>query len=61
MLILTRRPGERILIGEEIQVVVLDSTSHQVRIGIEAPRAVHVLRSELKEQNVSQPEKDKVK
>ncbi len=58
MLILTRRPGERILIGDEIEVVVLDSTSHQVRLGIEAPRAVHVLRSELKDQHENDPKKE---
>ena len=50
MLILTRRPGQAILIGPDVEVVVLDSDSGHVRIGIRAPRHVTVLRRELQEQ-----------
>jgi carbon storage regulator len=47
MLVLSRRPGERILIGSEIEIVVLDTDGGQVRLGVRAPREVPVLRSEL--------------
>jgi carbon storage regulator len=47
MLVLSRRPGERIVIGTDIEIVVLDLDGGQVRLGVEAPREVPVLRSEL--------------
>ena len=51
MLILTRHPGETIIIetpaGERIQVVVLGVKGNQVRVGIEAPADVTILREEL--------------
>ena len=50
MLILTRRSGEAIDIGEEIQVTVLEVSGDHVRLGIEAPRHVRVLRKELREE-----------
>jgi len=50
MLILTRRSGEAIDIGGEIQVRVLEVSGDHVRLGIEAPRHVRVLRGELREE-----------
>lgn len=47
MLVLTRRVGETLLIGDDIEVVVLGVSGHQVRIGIEAPNSVSILREEL--------------
>lgn len=47
MLVLTRRVNERILIGDNITVTVLEVRGDQVRIGIDAPREVEVLREEL--------------
>jgi carbon storage regulator len=47
MLILNRRPGEAILIGAGIRVVVLDSDRRGVRLGIEAPGDVPILREEI--------------
>ena len=47
MLILTRKSGETITIGEEIQVKVLSIKGGQVRIGIDAPREVNVNREEI--------------
>lgn len=47
MLILTRRPGESLFIGDEIEIVILGTRGSQVRVGIKAPRAVEVLRTEL--------------
>ena len=50
MLVLSRRPGQSILIGKDIEVVVLGSDGVQVRVGIRAPREVMVLRRELLKQ-----------
>lgn len=47
MLVLTRRAAEKLLIGNNITITVLEVRGSQVRIGIDAPPEVHVLRSEL--------------
>jgi len=47
MLYLDRRPLESIVIGEGIRLTVVDVVKGQVVIGIEAPRSVRVMRSEL--------------
>jgi carbon storage regulator len=47
MLILTRRVGETLKIGEDIEVTVLGLRGGQVRIGINAPRDVAVHREEI--------------
>jgi len=47
MLVLTRKVGERILIGDDIVVTVLDSRGDGVRIGIDAPRGVKIQREEV--------------
>lgn len=47
MLILTRRLGETITIGDETKVTVLGVYGRQVRLGIEAPRTVEVHRQEV--------------
>lgn len=49
MLVLTRRPGQRILIDERIVVTVVSLKNGQVRLGIEAPSDVHILREELQD------------
>lgn len=49
MLILTRRHGETVKIGDDIDVTVLSSKGGQVRIGIKAPRDVEVHREEIYE------------
>ena len=48
MLILQRKAGESVLIGGEIEVSVLSVETGRVRLAIEAPRDVSILRSELK-------------
>lgn len=48
MLILQRKAGESLLIGEEIEVTVLSVEAGRVRLAIEAPKSVSILRSELK-------------
>lgn len=47
MLILTRRVGESILIGQDVEVAVLGLKGNQVRIGIRAPAGIPVHREEL--------------
>ena len=47
MLILTRNQGESINIGEAVTVTVLGVKGGQVRLGIQAPKQIKVLRSEL--------------
>ena len=47
MLILTRKSGETITIGEDIQIRVLGVKGGQVRIGVDAPRDVAVNREEV--------------
>jgi carbon storage regulator len=47
MLVLTRRQGEVFVIGDDIEIEILDIKPGVVRVGIRAPRNVRVLRSEL--------------
>lgn len=47
MLVLTRKVGERILVGDDIVITVLDSRGDGVRIGIDAPRGVKIQREEV--------------
>ncbi|MFG0418179.1 carbon storage regulator CsrA [Pseudomonas sp. zjy_8] len=47
MLVLTRRPGEALKIGEDIEICILGVTGNQVRLGTKAPVAVKVHREEI--------------
>ena len=47
MLVLTRRIGERIVIDNQIVLEVLEIKGHRIRLGIQAPQSVSVLRQEL--------------
>ncbi len=47
MLILTRRVGETLMIGDQVSVTVLGVKGNQVRIGVNAPRNVSVHREEI--------------
>ncbi len=49
MLILTRRAGESIMVGDEVTVTVLGINGNQIRIGIDAPREITVHRKEVYE------------
>ena len=49
MLILTRRVGETVMIGDEVAVTVLGVKGNQVRIGVNAPKNVSVHREEIYE------------
>lgn len=53
MLILTRQVGEDIVIGEAVTVIVLGIKQGQVRLGIQAPKQIKVLRGELLENPTS--------
>lgn len=58
MLVLTRKPGERIWIGEDISVTVVRVTGGGVRLGIEAPQELPVIREELKQRLEQEKEAD---
>ena len=47
MLIITRRPGEKIMLGDDVVVHVMEIVGNSVRIGIQAPRALPVYREEI--------------
>jgi len=49
MLILTRRVGETLMVGDDITITVLGVKGNQVRIGVNAPRTVAVHREEIYE------------
>jgi len=47
MLVITRQPGDSLLIGEDIKITVLEVSGDRIKIGIEAPRSVPVMRTEV--------------
>jgi carbon storage regulator len=63
MLVLTRRIGERLMIGDDISVTILGVLGNQVRCGVEAPKDISVHREEiwLRIQNECIDEDDYVK
>lgn len=48
MLVLSRKAGETIWIGEDIEIVISEVKGEQVKIGIRAPRSIDVIRGELR-------------
>jgi carbon storage regulator len=66
MLILTRRVGETVMIGDEVTITVLGVKGNQVRVGINAPKSVAVHREEIyerikREQLTGEPSEEKPK
>jgi carbon storage regulator len=47
MLIITRRPGEKIMLGDDVVIEVIEVSGSSVRIGIDAPRSIRVFREEI--------------
>ncbi len=47
MLIITRRPGERIMLGDDVVIEVIEASGSSVRIGIDAPKSIPVYREEI--------------
>ena len=47
MLVIRRRPGETLVIGEDIEIEILDASPSQVKLGIRAPKSVPILRKEI--------------
>jgi carbon storage regulator len=48
MLVLRRRPGESLLIGDDVEIEFLESGSWGAKVGIRAPKGICILRKELK-------------
>ena len=57
MLIITRKPGEKIMLGDDVTIEVIEVSGSSVRIGIAAPRSLPVYREEIwaavKEENAA--------
>lgn len=47
MLVLSRKPGEKILIGDKVQITIVRIGPNTVRLGIDAPRDMNIVREEL--------------
>lgn len=58
MLVLTRKSEESIIIGDDVEVMVLGVSGDKVRIGITAPREVEVFRKEVKDSRGSASDDD---
>ena len=47
MLILTRKPGESVYIGDKIKITIVEIKGHQIRVGIDAPTDLRIYREEI--------------
>ena len=47
MLIITRRPGERIMLGDDTRIHIMEIVGNSVRVGVDAPKSVPVYREEI--------------
>ena len=53
MLVLTRKANETILLGDEVRIVILSIDGERVRIGIDAPKSMRIVRNELLSETVN--------
>jgi len=64
MLVLTRKLNESLMIGDDIEIKIVDITSKNVKIGIEAPKNIQVFRKEIydeiRQENIEAINKDVV-
>ncbi len=60
MLILTRRVGEKLIIGDDVIVTILSLKGNQIRVGIDAPREVKVHRQEVFDRIQKEKEREKL-
>jgi carbon storage regulator len=56
MLVISRKPGERVLIGEDVEISILEISGSRVVVGIDAPRSVVIRRADLERVTVDDPE-----
>ncbi len=56
MLVLSRKPGERIFIGENVSVTIVRIGPNTVKLGIEAPRDMNIVREELCSGSLPRPQ-----
>ena len=49
MLVISRRPGESFLIGDNLTITILEVSGDRVKVGIDAPKSVRIIRSEVLE------------
>ncbi len=47
MLVISRQPGDSLLIGQDIKITILEVNGDRIKIGIDAPRSVPVMRTEV--------------
>jgi len=61
MLVLTRKPGQQILVGDDIVLTFLPKEGDQIRVGIDAPLSVNIVRKEIvgRDRNLSTKSVDK--
>lgn len=60
MLVLSRKVGERILIGDNVAVTIVRVSQGTVRIGVEAPKGIAIVREEIKDQQAAGAESEKL-
>jgi len=60
MLVLSRKVGEKILIGDNISVTIVRVAQGTVRVGVEAPQELPIIREEIKDQQTATPDDEKV-
>lgn len=58
MLVLSRKAQQRILIGKDIQIIVVEITKNRVRLAVSAPKHIKVLRDELPRRNAEEKQSE---